>query len=287
MRKSRALESGRDRKALARDAGLGRISVVSVLAGALSGYGALAALMAIVGLVAVAVNGGRDLSTMSGSQFKDFTVLAVVVASFLAFVFGGYTAGRMSRRSGATNGLMVGILGAVLGGAVVAVARAAGGGASLHRVALHLNVPSTWTDWRSVVIWGVVMTVVAIILGSLIGGSSGERWHAQLLARAADSSYGPEAERQAAAQKEAAQAEAAHTAAQERVGRATAVSSLPGRPTVVEPAATGGTRASTERAPKADARAATADARSAEADTAAAGTGGAGIKRNRHHLLHR
>ncbi len=272
---------------------------MSVLAGAFSAYGSLAVMLAIVALVAVGINGGRDFGTMRGAEFRNLTVLAVVLSSFVAFVFGGYTAGRMSRRSGVTNGVLAGIVGAIIGVAGVAVARSAHAGVSLHRVAIGMHVPSSWADWRAAVIWGAVVTAAAIVLGGLLGGSSGERWHTKLLARAADSSYGPEAERLAAAQRQAAEAAAAHTAAQQRVARASAVSDLPGRPTITEPAATGRsakaeragaaepgyaelTPTKTERAVAAhDAEA----SRAPEADRAGADAGA--LKRNRRHLLHR
>ena len=53
-------ESPRDRKGLARQAGLGRLSFISVLAGVLVAYGAFALLAALVGALAVAI--GLDTS---------------------------------------------------------------------------------------------------------------------------------------------------------------------------------------------------------------------------------
>ena len=55
-------ESPRDRAALAREAGLGRLSLPSVLAGVLVAYGAFAVLAALVGAVAAAIGLTTDLA---------------------------------------------------------------------------------------------------------------------------------------------------------------------------------------------------------------------------------
>src|SRR5436305_5155074 len=100
MRHGRRVETRRDRKALATDAGMGRISALSVLAGALCGFAVFEILTALAAAVTVAIYGGTDFSSTTIGQFKILTGAVLGVAIFLSFIFGGYVSGRMSRRSG-------------------------------------------------------------------------------------------------------------------------------------------------------------------------------------------
>ncbi len=221
MRDGRKVETRRDRKALARHAGMGRISAISVLAGALCGLATLEILLAIAGAVGVAINGGTSFATMSERQFKSISGVVLVVAILCSFLLAGYVSGRMSRRRGATHGLLAGLTGVVLSAVAVAAVVGTGTDNGLARVASHIHVVDTWTQWRSFGLIAAVLAVAAMVLGGLGGGVEGERWHGKLLSRAVDPSYGPEADEQAAARKSVAEAEAAHLAAANRVGRVT------------------------------------------------------------------
>src|SRR5579859_5904609 len=105
MRLNRRVETGRDRRALATDAGLGTVSPVSVTAGVLTGFGAWAALLGIASAIAIGINGGTDFSSLTAAEFRGGTAVIASVLALVSFIFGGYTAGRMSRRAGARNGL--------------------------------------------------------------------------------------------------------------------------------------------------------------------------------------
>ena len=201
MRRTRSVETGRDRQALARDAGLGRVSAVSVLAGILCAYGALAALLAIAGWIAVAIHGGTNFADIAPNNVKVGVAVVIAVAAFVSFWYGGYAAGRMSRRGGAVNGLLSGLLGVIVGAGVVALVRQTGADAALARVAGHLGVLDTWTQWRNTAFELGVVALAAMVIGGLLGGVKGERWHTKLLARAADASIGPEAEKLAATRR--------------------------------------------------------------------------------------
>jgi len=101
-------------------------------------------------------------------------LIGSLVAIFLAYLIGGYTAGRMARFSGARNGLgvviwtviiaiLLGIAGAVLG--------------SNFNVAsqLHLKFdPQTVTAAGAI---SAVITLLDMILGATVGGMMGERYH--------------------------------------------------------------------------------------------------------------
>src|SRR5687768_5200183 len=99
-----SVESRHDRAVLAQDAGLGKVSFVSVLAGTLVAYGAFAVLLAIAAAVAKAVGVGADFSDNEWRRLGAAGGAIVAVVLFVAYWFGGYVSGRMSRRAGMTNG---------------------------------------------------------------------------------------------------------------------------------------------------------------------------------------
>ena len=115
-----AVERARDRRALAADAGLGRISLPSLVAGAMVAYGTFAILVGIVAGIADAAGANTDISTSQWRQLGLAGGIAVAVVTFVAYTYGGYVAGRMARRSGFAHGLalfalaLVLIIGAVL-----------------------------------------------------------------------------------------------------------------------------------------------------------------------------
>src|SRR4029453_6817767 len=116
-------ESPRDRKGLARQAGLGRLSLVSVLAGVLVAYGAFALLVAVVGAVAVALGLDAELAGNDWATLGRGSAVTVTVVAFVAYLFGGYVAGRMARRAGLVTrlaGFVPALVVAVVVGAIVA-----------------------------------------------------------------------------------------------------------------------------------------------------------------------
>jgi hypothetical protein len=241
MRHGRRVETRRDRKALATDAGMGRISALSVLAGALCGFAVFEILTALAAAVTVAIHGGTDFSSTTIGQFKILTGAVLGVAIFLSFIFGGYVSGRMSRRSGATHGVLAGIAGVILAAGTVAAVRATGADNGLARVAAHIGVADTWHDWRTFGLFGVLVAAAAMIIGALVGGIKGEGWHGKLLTRAVDPTYGPEADDRAEARKRLNDAEAARLASADHVGRVTSAERAARQDTAVtEPVRAGG-----------------------------------------------
>jgi len=187
-------ERRRDRRALAEQAGVGSISWVSVLAGTLAAYGFTAALLAIVGGIAAAINNGSDFSSVAAGDLKLSAGIIVAVTLFFAFLFGGYVAGRMALRSGVANGLGVFVLSVILAVGIGVWVRDAGGGSSLTSTLRNVGAPTTWHAWRAVGTIAGVVSLVAMLFGSMIGGADGERWHAKLVRRALDPTVGPNAE---------------------------------------------------------------------------------------------
>jgi hypothetical protein len=80
-------ESPRDRKRLARQVGLGRLSFISALAGVLVAYGAFAVLAALVGAVTVALGldtelAHNDQATVGRSNAVVVTAVEVTTSGF-------------------------------------------------------------------------------------------------------------------------------------------------------------------------------------------------------------
>ncbi len=103
--------------------------------------------------------------------------IAVLAVLFLAYLAGGYVAGRMARFDGARQGLAVWVVGLL----VVLLLAAAGGilGAQ-YNVLQQLNLPRIPIDEGTATTAGII-TLVAILLvtliGAVLGGKIGERYH--------------------------------------------------------------------------------------------------------------
>ena len=198
-------ETARERRELAEDAGFGGFSVTSVLAGVLVAYGAFAILAGLAAAALDAFGNDTDLTT-------DWETLGttggIVVAGllFLAYLFGGYVAGRMARRNGVAHGAGVLVLGILIVAAVAALARSSADPTAIGNNLRSLGIPTTADEWGQAGTVAGIASLVAVVLGSLLGGGLGERWHARLFARAVDPTVGAQAE--AARQAEQARTEA-------------------------------------------------------------------------------
>lgn len=294
------IETRRDRRALARDAGLGRISALSVLAGALCGLAAFEILAAVAGALVVAIHGSTFFGTWSGAQVQVVTAVVAGVALVLSFLFGGYISGRMSRRGGASHGLLAGVVAVILAAAVGALAKASGADNGLARVARHMKVADTWHQWRSFGLLGALVAAAIMVICAVAGGVNGERWHGKLLARAVDPGFGPEARERDEARRHLNEAEAARLAGARHVGRQTAITrtvtspaAVSGRPATGPGVATSARTDTDESAARDEVRrdrtgdgigdGAPPTVQSPAASTAAADTGGHRVR----HLLHR
>lgn len=201
MRARTMRETGRERRELAEDAGFGGFSITSVLAGVLVAYGAFAIL---AGLAAAALDAfGSDTNLTSDWETLGTTGGIVVAALlFLAYLFGGYVAGRMARRNGVAHGAGVLLLGIVVVAAVAALARSSADPDAIATNLRSLGIPTTADEWGQAGTVAGIASLIAVVVGSLLGGALGERWHARLFARAIDPNVGA----QAAAARQAEQA---------------------------------------------------------------------------------
>ena len=198
-------ETARERRELARDAGFGGFSVTSVLAGVLVAYGAFAILLGLAAAVAGAFGDDTDLST-GWEELGTGAGLVVAFLILLSYLFGGYVAGRMARRNGLAHGAGVLVLGVVIVGAVAALARSSGGADTVADNLRSLGIPTTADEYGDAGTVAGIASLLALVVGSLLGGLLGERWHARLFARAVDPNVGAQAD--AARQAEEARTQA-------------------------------------------------------------------------------
>lgn len=185
---------GREHRAITQEAGFSRISWLAIVAGTLTAYGAFALLGAIVGAVLDSADVETNFRTNDWTGTTAASALATAITLFLAYLFGGYVAGRMARRSGLLHGLAVFLLGVVAAAVIGGVVAALTDNSDLNRNLRNIGVPSTADDWGKVGIAAGILAIVLMAVGAILGGLLGERWHTKLARRAADPNYGPEAE---------------------------------------------------------------------------------------------
>jgi len=185
----RTVESARSRRQLVEAAGWRRTSPPSVLAGTLVAFGAVTLVAAAAGAAGSAL--GLHTNGISTHEWRQDGIAAAVVGVvvlFASFWFGGYTAGRMSRRAGARHGVLVFLLSVLLIGAIALVAWAVRG--SVHvDVAANLRdngVPTTRSTWSDIGLGAAIAGGLAMLLGSIAGGIRGDRWHGRLASAAVE-----------------------------------------------------------------------------------------------------
>lgn len=158
----------------------GGLSAWSVLSGVLVAFGAFVVLSALVGTVLAAsglVEGG---STSGEARAAGIAALVgLVLVQFLAYFWGGYTAGRMARGSGWMNGLLVAV-GALA--AIVALGALIGAlGASPQDAAAGMpELPLALAEMTELATAAGIALLVSMLGGALLGGRVGARWHTKL-----------------------------------------------------------------------------------------------------------
>jgi hypothetical protein len=109
----------------------------------------------------------------------------------VAYLFGGYVAGRMARRAGLLNGLAVFLLAVVLVAVVGAVAASQADAEAIGGNLRSLGIPTTGTEWGKAGTIAGIGSLAAMLIGALFGGVLGERWHSKLTRRAVSGKYRP------------------------------------------------------------------------------------------------
>jgi hypothetical protein len=196
------VEGPRDRIALSQDAGVGAVSAASAFAGTLVAFGATVLLLALA--AAVASGAGLDVDLQS-NNWRDAGVAGGAILAgvlFVSYLFAGYSAGRMARRRGVLHGVLVFVTSLVAIGAATVIARMLtdADADTILRNLRSVGVPTSGSEWRDVVTVAGIGSLAAMLVGSVLGGAWGERWHSRLMARALD----PDVGREGALRREAA-----------------------------------------------------------------------------------
>ncbi|MGH2733961.1 MAG: hypothetical protein ACRDKZ_00145 [Actinomycetota bacterium] len=179
-RRDKRTYSGARREAVV-PAARGGMSLGAILTGVVVALGALFLLSAVVG--GVLATTGTSLSDVSQGDAVEATAavgVAIVVATLLAYLWGGYTAGRMGRGAGAGNGLMVPLVALILGVVVGALASALGATAQLNLPFTTTRLPIEDNNLVDLGTGFAIASLVAMFLGGLLGGMMGHRWHTKL-----------------------------------------------------------------------------------------------------------
>ncbi|WP_369139034.1 hypothetical protein [Modestobacter versicolor] len=103
--------------------------------------------------------------------------IALLVVLFLAYLAGGYVAGRMARFDGARQGVAVWLVGLLV---VVALAVLGAVLGAEYNVLSQLNLPRIPIDEGTATTAGIVALVAVLLvtlLGAVLGGKLGERFH--------------------------------------------------------------------------------------------------------------
>ncbi len=219
MRRTNTAESGSDRVALAKDAGMGRISLFGVLAGTLVAYGAFLVLASVVAAVANAVGVSDKVATLNWEEMGVTAGLIVAAVLLLSYLFGGYVAGRMARRAGALNGFLVFVLGVLVAVGVSLLVNLIADGDEAARNFRNAGIPTSGEEWGNAGTVAGIASLLAIVIGPILGGILGERWHAKLVHRALDPTVGAEARHRQQAQDHQRGADERHQGAEARTFR--------------------------------------------------------------------
>ncbi len=146
---------------------------------------AFAMLLILAGLASAAFGAIAFQTGTTGNQ-TELSVGALITAGvvlFVAFLIGGWAAGRMSRYSGAINGFMVAVWFLLLLAVLAALGAIAGDAYNLfdNLQVAKANLPN-WFSADTVTTGAIVSAIafaVVMFLGSIIGGLWGQHFHSK------------------------------------------------------------------------------------------------------------
>lgn len=157
----------------------GGVSAGAILTGVVVAFGAMFILTAVISGVLVGLGLTDELTPGEVTDVGIAAGIGLVVAQFLAYAWGGYAAGRMSRGAGSANGALVALLGILIGIAVGAIAAGIGATEDLRTPFNSSQLPADGEVLR----WGTGLAIAALaamFFGGIVGGTLGSRWHTKL-----------------------------------------------------------------------------------------------------------
>jgi hypothetical protein len=142
----------------------------------------LLALLSATG-VAIGLTNGLDSADEAAQQADTLGLaggIAILVVLFLAYLAGGYVAGRMARFDGVRQGVAVWVIGLIV---VLLLALAGLVLGAQYNVLEQLNLPRIPVDEGTATTAGII-TLVAILVvtlfGAIVGGKLGDRFHRRI-----------------------------------------------------------------------------------------------------------
>jgi hypothetical protein len=163
----------------------GGFSFGAILTGVVVALGAFLLLASLIGGIVAAA--GVDASTTGDEvvQLGWGAAIGLIVAQLLAYLWGGYTSGRMARGVGWLNGLMVPIVAIILAVLIGLIVRAMGAdmGVAVQYGATRVPVGIDAGQLRNIGLVAGIGSLVAMFVGAMFGGMLGARWHDKLEAR--------------------------------------------------------------------------------------------------------
>jgi len=150
--------------------------------GWLSANGLAVLLIALIsaGGLAIGLTEGIDNADDAADQADTIGIaggIVMLVVLFLAYLAGGYVAGRMARFDGARQGIAVWIIGLLV---VLALAVAGLVFGSEYNVLQRLDLPRIPIDEGTATTGGIIALVAVLLvtlLGAILGGKIGDRFH--------------------------------------------------------------------------------------------------------------
>jgi hypothetical protein len=150
-------------------------------------------LVLLAGLLGAAITGFGYQTGIEGLE-EEVTaggMIAGLVTLFLAFLLGGWVAGRISRYDGLLNGFVVVVLTLLTAAVFALLGRWLD---SEYNFFGQVGLPTWFTEnaGTTEAIAGGIAAFVAMLLGALLGGWLGERWHQRAdyaLAEAQEGAY--------------------------------------------------------------------------------------------------
>ena len=150
--------------------------------GWLSANGLAVLLVALLSAAGVAIGltesiPGADAAAEQADTIGIVGGIVLLVVLFLAYLAGGYVAGRMARFDGARQGIAVWIIGLLV---VLALAVAGLVFGSKYNVLQQLNLPRIPIDEGTATTGGIIALVAVLLvtlLGAILGGKLGDRFH--------------------------------------------------------------------------------------------------------------
>jgi hypothetical protein len=172
---------GRDAVAAQHDR-FGGIKWGAAFFGWLSANGLAVLLVALISAAGVAIGltqgvPSTDQATSNANGIGIGGGIALLVVLFLAYLAGGYVAGRMARFDGVRQGIAVWVIGLVV---VILLAVVGVLFGAKYNVLSQLNLPRIPVDEGTATTAGIVALAAVLLvtlLGAIIGGKLGDRFH--------------------------------------------------------------------------------------------------------------